>query len=156
MLNKDGAVYVGARAVVIPARTGTTREPTTRQVVVASDHKSFTLDDGHTYHRLSGAVWSKRYSVDIGTLKVRQAYTEGAALFASLWRSATDPAPRTAEEIKAAWPYSYGEITPSTGNVLAVRPGRALKPGHAYRLKFAQGLLAAEGNLGLLSPRDVI
>lgn len=102
MLNKDGAVYVGARAVVIPARTGTTREPTTRQVVVASDHRSFTLDDGHTYHRLSGTVWSKRYSVDIGTLKVRQAYTEGAALFGSLWRSATDPAPRTADEIRAA------------------------------------------------------
>jgi hypothetical protein len=102
MLNRDGAVYVGARAVVIPAHTGTTGAPTTRQVVVACDHKSFTVDDGHTYERLSGAVWAKRYSVDIGTLRVRQAYTEGAGLFESLWRSAIDPAPRTPEEIAAA------------------------------------------------------
>ncbi|MFF0945959.1 hypothetical protein ACFYE2_17290 [Kocuria sp. CPCC 205300] len=101
MLNQDGAVYIGARAVAIPAHTGTTGEPTTRQVVVASDHKSFTLDDGHTYDRLSGTVWAKRYSVDIGTLLVRQAYTEGAELFESLWRSATDPAPRAPEEIAA-------------------------------------------------------
>lgn len=102
MLNQDGAVYVGARAVVIPAHTGTTGAPSTRQVVVASDHKSFTLDDGHTYERLSGTVWAKRYSVDIGTLQVRQAYTEGAGLFESLWRSATDPAPRAPEEIATA------------------------------------------------------
>lgn len=98
-LNQDGAVYVGARAVVIPAHTGTTGSPTTRQAVVASDHKNFTLDDGHTYERLSGTVWAKRYSLDIGTLRVRQAYTEGADLFESLWRSATDPKPRTPEEI---------------------------------------------------------
>lgn len=99
MLNKGGSVYVGARAVVIPARTGSTGEPTTRRVVVSADQKSFTLDDGQAYHRLSGALWSKRYSLDIGTLLVRQAYTEGAALFDSLWRSATEPAPRTAAEI---------------------------------------------------------
>lgn len=99
MLNKGGSVYAGARAVVIPARTGSTGQPTTRQVVVSSDQRSFTLDDGQVYHRLSGAVWSKRYSPDIGTLLVRQAYTEGAALFDSLWRSAIDPAPRTAAEI---------------------------------------------------------
>ncbi len=102
MLNKDGAVYVGARAVVIPARTGSTGEPTTRQVVVAADHRSFTLDDGHTYERLSGTIWGKRYSVDLGTLRVRQACTEGAGLFESLWRSATDPASRTPEKIAEA------------------------------------------------------
>ncbi|WP_186815612.1 hypothetical protein [Kocuria turfanensis] len=99
MLNKGGAVYVGARAVVIPARSGSSGEPTTRRVVVSSDRRSFTLDDGQVYHRLSGALWSKRYSLDIGTLLVRQAYTEGAGLFDSLWRSATDPAPRTVAEI---------------------------------------------------------
>lgn len=99
MLNKGGSVYVGARAVVIPARTGSTGEPTTRRVVVAVDRRSFTLDDGQVYHRLSGALWSKRCSPDIGTLLVRQAHTEGAALFDSLWRSATDPGPRTEAEI---------------------------------------------------------
>lgn len=98
-LNQGGAVYTGARAVVVPARTGTTGEPTTRRVVVAADRKSFTLDDGQVYERLSGALWSQRYSLDIGTLLVRQACTEGAALFDSLWRSATDPSPRTAAEI---------------------------------------------------------
>jgi hypothetical protein len=85
--------------VVIPARTGTTGEPTTRQVVVASDHRSFTLDDGHAYEWLSGTVWAKRYSVDIGTMRIRQSHTEGVGLFVSLWRSATDPGPRTPEKI---------------------------------------------------------
>ncbi|MEX5295241.1 hypothetical protein QYM41_08165 [Kocuria sp. CPCC 205268] len=95
-------MYAGARAVVIPARTGTTGEPTTRRVVVAADRRSFTLDDGQVYDRLSGALWSQRYSVDLGTLLVRQAYTEGAALFEGLWRSAVDPAPRTAAEVASA------------------------------------------------------
>ena len=80
-LNQGGAVYPGARAVVIPARTGATGEPTTRRVVVAADRRSFTLDDGQVYERLSGALWSQRRSPDVGTLLVRQACTEGAALF---------------------------------------------------------------------------
>lgn len=58
--------------MVIPAHTGTTGEPSTCQVVVASDQKSFILDEGHTYERFSGAVWATCYSVDIGTLRVRQ------------------------------------------------------------------------------------
>jgi hypothetical protein len=101
-LNQGGAVYTGARAVVIPARTGATGAPTTRRVVVAADRKSFTLDDGQVYERLSGALWSQRFSPDIGTLLVRQACTEGAALFESLWRSAADTSPRTAAEIADA------------------------------------------------------
>jgi hypothetical protein len=109
ILNKDGAVYAGARAVVIPARSGSTGELTTRRVVVSADQRSFTLDDGQTYHRISGALWSKRYSVDIGTLLVRQAYTEGAVLFDSLWRSAVDPAPRTATEIAHDQEYAITE-----------------------------------------------
>jgi hypothetical protein len=101
-LNQGGAVYPGARAVVIPARTGATGEPTTRRVVVAADRRSFTLDDGQVYERLSGALWSQRRSPDVGTLLVRQACTEGAALFDGLWRSAADPSPRTAAEIAEA------------------------------------------------------
>ena len=55
-------MYPGARAVVIPARTEATGEHTTRRVVVAADRRSFTLDDGQVYERLSGALWSQRRS----------------------------------------------------------------------------------------------
>jgi len=99
MLDKDGPLYVGARAVAVPARTGTAHEPTTRRRMVAADHESFTLDDGHTHERLSAAVWTRRYSLDVGTPLVRQARSEGAAPFGQLWRTAVDPAPRTPQEI---------------------------------------------------------
>jgi len=64
-----------------------------------------------------------------------------------------------ADDIKQAWPYGfYGwnyQIQPSTANVLVIKPSRALEPDHVYHLKFAEGLLAAQGPLGLISPRTV-
>lgn len=101
MLNKDGATFVGARAVVVPANMGTTGERPTRQTVVGQDRERFTLDDGRAYCRLTGVVWEKRYSVDRGTTLVRNAYTEGSVLFDSLWKSAADPTAPTAEALAA-------------------------------------------------------
>ena len=57
------------------------------------------------------------------------------------------------EEIRKLWPHPWQNV--STGTVLAVRPASRLKPDHAYTLVFGQGLLAAEGNLGLAAARSI-
>jgi hypothetical protein len=57
------------------------------------------------------------------------------------------------EEIKKLWPNPWQNV--STGTVVAVRPAMKLKPDHAYELKFASGLLAAGGNLGLAADRVI-
>ncbi|MFI7481902.1 hypothetical protein ACH9EU_05745 [Kocuria sp. M1R5S2] len=98
MLNKDGATYVGARAVAVPARVGTTGARPTRQRVVGQDRDRFFLDDGHAYCRLTGVVWEQRSSPDRGTTRVRNAYTDGSDLFAGLWKSALEPERTTVRE----------------------------------------------------------
>jgi len=61
----------------------------------------------------------------------------------------------TPEEVKAAWPWAWGENVPSTATVLAVKPARPLSRDRAYRLVLAAGLPAAEGELGLPAERAV-
>lgn len=58
------------------------------------------------------------------------------------------------DEVKKLWPYPWQKI--STGAVVAVRPARPLKPDHAYTLRFLSGMLAAEGNLGLVETRELV
>ncbi len=62
----------------------------------------------------------------------------------------------TAEEVKAVWPYAWGAVLPSTSNVLALKPGRELRPDRRYRLTLKDGLPAEAGTLGLISRRDVV
>ena len=62
----------------------------------------------------------------------------------------------TAEEVKAAWPYAWGAVLPSTSNVLALKPGRELRPDRSYRLTLKQDLPAEAGTLGLIARRDIV
>ncbi|MBI3564970.1 MAG: hypothetical protein HY079_07230, partial [Elusimicrobia bacterium] len=61
----------------------------------------------------------------------------------------------TPEEVKAAWPWSWGEAVPSSATVLAVKPSRPLRRDRAYRLTLKADLRAADGELGLSSERTV-
>lgn len=61
----------------------------------------------------------------------------------------------TPEEIKEAWPWSWGENVPSTATVLAVKPSTPLRRDRAYKLFLSGGLKAAEGELGLRDERVV-
>jgi uncharacterized protein YfaS (alpha-2-macroglobulin family) len=61
----------------------------------------------------------------------------------------------TPEEVKAAWPWSWGENIPSTMTVLAVKPSRPLQRDRGYRLFLGAELKAADGALGLSSERAV-
>ncbi|OGR59515.1 MAG: hypothetical protein A2X36_06250, partial [Elusimicrobia bacterium GWA2_69_24] len=61
----------------------------------------------------------------------------------------------TEDEVKAAWPWSYGEVKPSTMNVLAIKPSGLLKADRAYDLRLRRELPAAEGELGLSDDRVV-
>lgn len=61
----------------------------------------------------------------------------------------------TPEEIKSAWPWHWGPVAPSTANVLAVKPSTTIGPDKSYRLVMKEGLLAAEGSLGLVSERAI-
>jgi len=58
------------------------------------------------------------------------------------------------EEVKKLWPHPWDNV--STGTVIAVRPAAPLKPDHAYSLIFRRGLLAAEGNLGIVDDRTIV
>jgi uncharacterized protein YfaS (alpha-2-macroglobulin family) len=61
----------------------------------------------------------------------------------------------TPEEIKAAWPWTFGENAPSTSTVLALKPAAPLGLDRGYRLVLKQGLRSADGSLGLLAERAI-
>jgi len=61
----------------------------------------------------------------------------------------------TPQEVKAAWPWAWGESIPSTATVIALKPAVPLSRDHTYRIELKQGLRGADGELGLPSARAV-
>jgi len=61
----------------------------------------------------------------------------------------------TPEEIKAVWPWSFGDAVPSTWTVIALKPAAPLSLDRSYRLVLKAGLKAATGDLGFAAERVV-